>query len=115
MSRVVAKQKQQQPKRKKQQTKQTFASAYQQYQKIAQGEARRVPWPQLMEFVEDSLRWEEFNLWIRAVVSAAGGTPLAALTTARIQRLNSSHRSESSTNCISRGHGTRRASSCAIF
>ena len=75
MSRVVAKQKQQQPKRKKQQTKQTFASAYQQYQKIAQGEARRVPWPQLMEFVEDSLRWEEFNLWIRAVVSAANGVP----------------------------------------
>src|SRR5215469_14255316 len=75
MSRVVAKQKQQQPKRKKQQTKQTFASAYQQYQKIAQGEARRVPWPQLMEFVEDSLRWEEFNLWIRAVVNAANGVP----------------------------------------
>src|SRR6516164_3547868 len=110
---VMAKRKKQRPKEA--QRKQTFASAYQQYQKIAQDEARRVPWPRLMQFVEDSLRWEEFNLWIRAVVNAASGVPPAALTTARIQRLNSSHRSESSTNCISRGHGTRRASSCAIF
>jgi len=65
----------QQPKRKQQQTKQTFASAYQQYQKIAQDEARCVPWPQLMQFVEESLRWEVFVLWIRAVVNAANGVP----------------------------------------
>jgi hypothetical protein len=62
-------------KRKQQHTKQTFASAYERYQKIAQDEARRVPWPQLMQFVEDSLRWEEFSLWIRAVVNAANGVP----------------------------------------
>ena len=62
-------------KRKKQQTKQRFASAYEQYQKIALDEARRVPWPQLMQFVEESLRWEVFVLWIRAVANAAHGVP----------------------------------------
>ena len=58
----MAKRKQQQPKRKQQQTKQTFASAYERYQKIAHDEARRVPWPQLIQFVEGSLRWEVFVL-----------------------------------------------------
>ena len=62
-------------KRKKQQTKQRFASAYEQYQKIALDEARCVPWPQLMQFVEESLRWEVFVLWIRAVANAAKGVP----------------------------------------
>jgi len=73
MSRAMAKRKKQRPKQT--QTKQTFASAYEQYQKIALDEARRVPWPQLMQFVEESLRWEVFNLWIRAVVNAANGVP----------------------------------------
>src|SRR5215831_9833653 len=62
-------------KRKQQRTKSRFASAYEQYRKIALDEARRVPWPQLMQFVEESLRWEVFNLWIRAVVNAANGVP----------------------------------------
>jgi hypothetical protein len=62
-------------KRKKQRTKQRFASAYERYQKIALDEARRVAWPQLMQFVDESLRWEVFNLWIRAVVNAANGIP----------------------------------------
>jgi hypothetical protein len=64
-----------QPKRKQRQTKQRFASAHEQYQNIALDEARRVPWPQLTRFVEESLRWEEFSLWIRAVVNAANGVP----------------------------------------
>ena len=72
MSRA-AKRKKQRPKQA--QRKQTFASAYEQYQKIALDEAGRVPWPQLMQSVEESLRWEEFNLWIRAVVNAANGVP----------------------------------------
>jgi hypothetical protein len=64
-------------KRKKQRLKQAQrkASAYEQYQKIALDEACRVPWPQLMQFVEESLRWEEFSLWIRVVVNAANGVP----------------------------------------
>ena len=69
----MAKRKKQRPKQV--QRKQTFASAYEQYQKIALDEARRVPWPHLMQFVEDSLRWEEVSLWIRAVVNAANGVP----------------------------------------
>ena len=75
MSRVMAKRKQHQAKRKKQPTKQTVASALGQYQQIALDEGRRIPWPQLMQFVEESLRWEEFSLWIRAVVNAANGVP----------------------------------------
>jgi len=70
---VMATRKKQRPKQA--QRKQTFASPYEQYQKIALDEARCVPWPQLMQFVEDSLRWEEFNLWIRAVVNAANNVP----------------------------------------
>ena len=64
-----------QPQRKRQQTKPTVAGAYQTYQKIAQDEARCIPWPQLMQVVEESLRWEVFVLWIRAVVNAAEGVP----------------------------------------
>src|SRR6516165_1856301 len=70
MSVVMAKRKKQPPKQA--QRKQTFLE---QYQEIALDEARRVPWPQLMQFVEESLRWEEFSLWIRAVVNAANGVP----------------------------------------
>ena len=65
----------QQPKRKLQQAKQTSAGAYEKYQKISLDEARRVPWPRLMQFVEESLPWEVFNLWIRAIVNAASGVP----------------------------------------
>ena len=62
-------------KRKRQQSKPRFARAYEQYQKVALDEARCVPWPRLMQFVEESLRWEVLNLWIRAVVNAAKGVP----------------------------------------
>src|SRR6516165_10645796 len=73
MSRVMAKRKKQRPKQAKR--KHIVSSAYEKYQNIALDEARRVPWPQLMQFVEESLRWEELSLWIRAVVNAANGVP----------------------------------------
>src|SRR5262249_34996387 len=74
MSVSMAKRNKQRPKQAAQR-KQTFARAYEQYQKIALDEACRIPWPQLMQFVEESLRWEVFVLWIRAVVNAANGVP----------------------------------------
>src|SRR5215467_9025926 len=72
MSVVMAKRKKQRPK---QAQRTQPVSAYEQYQKIALAEAGRVPWPQLMQFVEESLRWEVFVLWIRAVGNAAHGVP----------------------------------------
>jgi hypothetical protein len=61
--------------RKQQRTEQRFASASEKFKTIALNEAQIVPWPKLMQFVDESLRWEPFLLWIRAVVNAAEEIP----------------------------------------
>jgi hypothetical protein len=62
-------------KRNQQPAKRKFSGASEKYRRLALDEARRVPWPKLMQFVDESLQWEIFVLWIRAVVNAANEIP----------------------------------------
>jgi hypothetical protein len=62
-------------RRKQPRTEQGFASASEKFKTLALREAQLVPWPKLMQFVDKSLRWEPFLLWIRAVVNAAEEIP----------------------------------------
>lgn len=62
-------------KRKQRRRKPAFASAFEKFKQVALDEARLVPWPKVQRFVDESLRWEPFELWIRAVVNAAGEIP----------------------------------------
>src|SRR5690348_9091966 len=62
-------------KRKQRRRKPAFASAFEKFKQVALDEARLAPWPKVQRFVDESLRWEPFELWIRAVVNAAGEIP----------------------------------------
>lgn len=42
---------------------------------IANREAARIPWPQLLEAREQYVKWEAFSLWVRAIEEAEGDFP----------------------------------------
>jgi hypothetical protein len=46
-----------------------------QTERRALGQARLVPWKRLAEAADEYAEWQEFTLWLRAVVEVAGGIP----------------------------------------
>ncbi len=43
--------------------------------RIAETEAARIPWPQLLEGREQYIKWQAFALWVRAIEEAEGDFP----------------------------------------